>query len=213
MNDSIERRLEKMNQAEIRKEKTDKISKIVLDVIAVLVLVAVIFWGFGGADWVFRKTPDKPVSEFFYSLTTGETDKLMGYVIGGDEYLKALEEREKRIAKGEKDVPEVIPSATVAEVLGKYSVLRTDFGSKVTVLYKKEAKENCTEDQLADINQQLKEYQLECDKACHISFSVRISGKETITKNEVLDGAAITVRIDGRWFLMPGSLEYSEVQQ
>ena len=108
MNDSIERRLEKMNQAEIRKEKTDKISKIVLDVIAVLVLVAVIFWGFGGADWVFRKTPDKPVSEFFYSLTTGETDKLMGYVIGGDEYLKALEEREKKRMRGRNVMVEAI---------------------------------------------------------------------------------------------------------
>ncbi len=213
MNDSIERRLEKMNQAEIRKEKAGRVRKILLDVIAVLVLLAVVIWGFGGADWVFRRTPDKPVSEFFYSLASGETDNLMKYVIGGDDYLRALEERESKIAKGEKNVPEVIPSATVAQVLGEYSALRKDFGSMLTVLYKKTAQEKCGEDKLADINRQLQEYQLQGDRACIISYSVRISGKDTITKNQVLEGTAITVRIDGRWFLLPGSLEYSEAEQ
>lgn len=209
MNDA-ERRLERENQKEINREKRSRSRKILFDVIALATLGFIIFWGFGGGTWVASQMPDKPVSEFFFSLSSGKVDKLEKYVINGFS-IKETEDTEDQVPGEEMLEPTDIDSPG-AEILNHFNAMRQTFGYSITVLYEKEGKETCTAEQLAQINKALEKYDVgPCTKACRITYSVRISGKKSVIKNSLYEGTATTVRIDGKWYIMPGTLEYSEV--
>ena len=206
-----ERRLESINQKELRKEKNDKRNKIIFDLIAVLTLVFLAFWGFGGGTKITSLMADKPVSEFFFSLSSGKIDKLEGYVINGFT-IKVNEDETEDVKPGEEVYEAVDPNSAGAEILGHYNRLRSEYGYSMTVLYEKEGKTKLSQEQLDKLNQELKEYGVgPATKAAVITFSVRISGKKSVLKNTFYEGKATTVRIDGKWYIMPGTLEYREV--
>ncbi|MBR5137595.1 MAG: hypothetical protein IKV30_06210 [Clostridia bacterium] len=204
-----ERRLERANEREIRKEKGDKRRKIIFDLIAVLTLAFLAFWGFGGGAKISSQMADKPISEFYFALSSGKIDKLEAYVINGFS-IKTSEDKD--VKPGEEVFETADPNSAGAEILGLYNKLRREYGYNMTVLYEKEGKEKVSAERLAELNEVLKEYGVgPANKAAVISYTVRISGKKSVLKNTLYEGKVTTVRIDGKWYIMPGTLEYSEV--
>lgn len=185
MDDSIEARLEREAAREVRRERGRKAVRILLDSIAVFVLVFVVFWVAGGHRWVTGLMPDKPVSEFFYAVGEGGTDALKDYLLTGDE-----------------------------DTLRSYAELREAADYRCTTLYRNIGNDNLTGEEYDSAVRTVREYAPDgaVSRAVRVHYSVRITAKGDSNKRTEYEGQAVTVRVNDKWYMLPGSISFREVK-
>ena len=184
MND-IEAKLDREAAREERRDRGRKVVKILLDSIAVLVLVFIVFWVAGGHRWVTGLMPDKPVSEFFYAIGEGGTDTLKDYLLDGD-----------------------------GDTLRSYAELRESFDFRCTTLYRNTGNDDLSGEEYDQALRTVREYSDGAvSRIVRVRFSVRITAKGDSNRRAELEGQAVTVRVNDKWYILPGSITYREVSQ